>query len=219
MSVDPDTTKNVIEAPSLGQPTIHSDAEGMYRLHPNGFVERLYPLEPMVDMTDIAQKAFVYYDLPRPLPPKKEKPWVALFVDGDGLGSDVKINQVLKQSEQLGEVVVKRVYGNYQIPAKYTRWKSIHEKFQFERRVYIGVHKNIADHGIVAEMIELALTKPEIDFFVLVSHDGGFFPLMAKMAQIGKRIFWIGGQAPLKKVEQLRKEVDTERQRPMNNSL
>jgi len=200
----------VAEAHASGPATIHTDEDGVYRQNTNGLVERLFLPEIMIDMSDTAQKAFIHFDPPRPLPAIKEQPWVALLVDGDGLKLDVQINQVIQQCKKLGEVVVARIYGNYDI-GRFSAWERIYKKYGFERRIYLGVHKNIADFGIVTEATELALCQPEIDFFVLVSNDGGFFPLMAKMSQLGKRIYWIGGQAPLKKAERLREEVEMER--------
>lgn len=92
----------------------------------------------------------MYYDTPEPLPKKNPgQTWVALLIDGDGL--HVWLDKALSAAEDLGEVVVKRIYGNYHIDSKYTQWAGIYRKYHFDQRIMLGVHRNIADMSIVAE--------------------------------------------------------------------
>ncbi|WP_175490514.1 NYN domain-containing protein [Pelosinus propionicus] len=170
-------------------------------------------MEEMIDLTNLAHKAYVFFDKPNSMPNEKEQPWVALFIDGDGLGRDVSIKKVLAQAEELGDVVVRRVYANYTTPSFVTRWMEIYKKYLFERRIFHGVHKNIADMGICCDAVELALNEPRLDYFIIVSHDGGFFPLMAKLDELKKKVYWIGGKEPLKKAERLQEELDNKEKR------
>lgn len=54
----------------------------------------------------------------------------------------------------------------------------------------------------------MALTVPEIDVFIILTHDGGFFSLMHKLVELGKKVYWIGGEKPYRKATELRAAVD-----------
>lgn len=159
-------------------------------------------------MSEIAKKIYVCFDEPVELPQNKiqARKWIAILIDGD-CGS-INPYVALAEAMQLGEVVVRRIYGNYNRKAKYVQWEHLHKRYQFERRLLLRIHSDMADMAIIAEAVELALTIPEIDAFVIATQDGGFCPLMHKLVSLGKTVYWLGGETMSEKVKQLSSAVE-----------
>lgn len=159
-------------------------------------------------MSEIAQKIYVCLDKSVDLPQNKvqERKWIAILIDGD-CGS-INPYVALAEAMQLGEVVVRRIYGNYNSKARYAQWEHLHRRYQFERRLLLRIHSDMADMAITAEAVELALTVPEIDVFVIATQDGGFCPLMHKLVDLGKTVYWLGGEQMSEKVKRLSSAVE-----------
>jgi hypothetical protein len=159
-------------------------------------------------VSEIAKRIYVCFDESVKLPQSKiqEHKWIAILIDGDC--GNINPYVAFAEAMQLGEVVVRRIYGNYNSKARYVQWEHLHRRYQFERRLLLKIHSDMADMAIAAEAIELALTIPEIDVFVIVTQDGGFFPLMHKLAELGKVVYWIGGEQISEKVKILSSAVE-----------
>src|SRR5438876_3091357 len=55
--------------------------------------------------------------------------------------------------------------------------------------------KNGADINLALDALEMALTKPHIDAFAIVSGDSDFISLVEKLKQYNKTVFIVGGRA------------------------
>lgn len=154
-------------------------------------------------MSEIAQKIYVCLDKSVDLPQNKiqERKWIAILIDGDC--GRINPYVALAEAMRLGEVVVRRIYGNYNSKARYVQWEHLHRRYQFERRLLLRIHSDMADMALTAEAVELALTIPELDVFVIVTQDGGFCPLMHKLVDLGKKVYWLGGEQMSEKVKRL----------------
>lgn len=82
------------------------------------------------------------------------------------------------------------------------------QEISFERRLLLRIHSNMADMAITAEAVELAVIVPEIDVFVIATQDGGFCPLMHKLVDLGKTVYWLGGEQMSEKVKRLSSAVE-----------
>jgi uncharacterized LabA/DUF88 family protein len=106
----------------------------------------------------------------------------------------IQIDEQIKQKE-IGKVSVQRAYADWSI-SRLGQLKSDMvelgivpvQLFGFGR----GITRNTADIHLAIDAIEVALTKPDITTFVIISGDGGFSYLASKLHEYGKTVIGVG---------------------------
>lgn len=100
------------------------------------------------------------------------------------------IFESIKKAIDLGEIAIKRAYGNWQNEVLQALNAQL-EELQIER---IGVYgrnhnqRNAADIQLALDAIDLAYQHPDINTFVLISGDGGFGSIALRLRDYGKTV-------------------------------
>ncbi|MFN4270410.1 MAG: NYN domain-containing protein [Thermosynechococcus sp.] len=101
-----------------------------------------------------------------------------------------KILETIQGTVDLGEIAIKRAYGNWQNQILQALNAQL-EQAQIERvPVYGRNHnqRNAADIQIAVDAIDLVYQYPDINTFVLISGDGGFGSIALRLRDYGKTV-------------------------------
>jgi uncharacterized LabA/DUF88 family protein len=133
----------------------------------------------------------------------EEKHRIAVFIDFDNIEIGVKntlrrdfdVNPVLEALKERGEILTKIAYGDWTRHGQMSRSLSQHGVQMVQRHPGPRGDKNGADINLSLDALEMALTKPHIDAFAIVSGDSDFISLVEKLKQYNKTIYVVGGKA------------------------
>jgi uncharacterized LabA/DUF88 family protein len=127
---------------------------------------------------------------------------LAVFIDFDNIEIGVKnsLNSsfdaglVLEALKERGEVVSKLAYSDWQRAGHHSRALTQHAIRMVQRNMTPGGDKNGADINLALDALEMALTHPHINAFVIVGGDSDFISLVEKLKQYDKKVFVVGGR-------------------------
>ncbi len=113
-----------------------------------------------------------------------------------------QITEQIKHSE-IGKISIQRAYADWSVP-RLSQLKSDMvelgitpiQMFGFGK----GITRNTADIHLAIDAMEVALTKTDINVFVIVSGDGGFSSLASKLHEYGKTVIGVGYKRNTNKV-------------------
>jgi len=133
----------------------------------------------------------------------EERHRVAVFIDFDNieigvkntLGRDFDVSIVLEALKERGEVLTKIAYADWTHHGEMSRSFSQHGVQMVQRHPGPRGDKNGADINLALDALEMALTKPHIDAFAIVSGDSDFISLVEKLKQYNKTVYVVGGRA------------------------
>jgi len=129
-----------------------------------------------------------------------EEPKLAMFIDLENLAlgvveaklRDFEIGRVLERILEKGKIVVKKAYADWGVYKKYK--KPLHEAgielIDIPQRRYTG--KNSADIKMVVDAMDLCYAKEHINYFVLLTGDSDFAPLVSKLKENDKTVIGVG---------------------------
>ena len=133
----------------------------------------------------------------------EERHRIAVFIDFDNIEIGVKntlrrdfdVSPVLEALKERGEILTKIAYGDWTRHGSMSRSLSQHGVQMVQRHPGPRGDKNGADINLALDALEMALTKPHIDAFAIVSGDSDFISLVEKLKQYNKTIYIVGGRA------------------------
>lgn len=133
----------------------------------------------------------------------EERHRIAVFIDFDNieigvkntLGREFDVSIVLEALKERGEVLTKIAYADWTHHGDMSRSFSQHGVQMVQRHPGPRGDKNGADINLALDALEMALTKPHIDSFAIVSGDSDFISLVEKLKQYNKVVFVVGGRA------------------------
>jgi uncharacterized protein (TIGR00288 family) len=133
----------------------------------------------------------------------EERHRIAVFIDFDNIEIGVKntlrrdfnVSPVLEALKERGEILTKIAYGDWTRHGDMSRSLSQHGVQMVQRHPGPRGDKNGADINLALDALEMALTKPHIDAFAIVSGDSDFISLVEKLKQYNKSIYIVGGRA------------------------
>jgi uncharacterized protein (TIGR00288 family) len=133
----------------------------------------------------------------------EERHRIAVFIDFDNIEIGVKntlrrdfdVSPVLEALKERGEILTKIAYGDWTRHGQMSRMLSQHGVQMVQRHPGPRGDKNGADINLALDALEMALTKPHIDAFAIVSGDSDFISLVEKLKQYNKTIYIVGGRA------------------------
>jgi len=120
--------------------------------------------------------------------------FVAFLIDGENISSPVMeqlVERALEEAKKLGEVNVRRVYGNCNLFT--SRWNEISLHFELEQ-IHLAkptANKNTADIALVIDAIELA-KDGVCNRFCIVTSDSDFTPLVRRLRALKCQVLGIG---------------------------
>lgn len=127
-------------------------------------------------------------------------PNLAIFCDFENVAIGVRdakyeefdIDMVLERLLDKGKVVVKKAYADWDRfkSAKRAMHEAAFEMIEIPHVSYSG--KNSADIRLVVDALDLCHTKDHIDYFVIISGDSDFSPLVSKLRENNKVVIGLG---------------------------
>ncbi len=104
---------------------------------------------------------------------------------------DFEVTALMEYLQSRGPAVVKRAYGDW---SRFTRYRDemMNNSIDLIQIYSVRSGKNRADIRMAIDAFELALTRSQIQTFVIVSGDSDFSPLAAKLREYGRYTIGIG---------------------------
>lgn len=125
---------------------------------------------------------------------------VALYLDFENVAISAEdaygrcdVNRFMEVADRYGRVVIKRAYGDWSRFSRY-RQELIEYAVDLVQLFRYGVHnrKNSADIVMAVDVIEAALTRPNLEVFVLVTGDSDFSAVARRLRSYGKHVVGVG---------------------------
>jgi len=116
---------------------------------------------------------------------------IALLIDADN-ASHAGIDPVLTVLAELGQVNIRRAYGNWAKPAL-AKWNRITHRYglQPQQQFDLTKGKNATDMAMTIDAIDL-LYGGKVDGFGIMSSDSDFTPLVTRLRQDGLIVYGFG---------------------------
>jgi len=116
---------------------------------------------------------------------------IALLIDADN-ASPSGIDPVLTVLAELGQVNIRRAYGNWAKPAL-SNWNKITHRFGLQpmQQFDLTKGKNATDMAMTIDAIDL-LYDGKVDGFGIMSSDSDFTPLVTRLRQDGLIVYGFG---------------------------
>ena len=118
---------------------------------------------------------------------------IALLIDADNT-SPKGIDPVLTVMAELGQVNIKRAYGNF-AKNNLARWDQITHKYGIrpQQQFDVSKGKNATDMAMTIDAIDL-LYQGKVDGFGIMSSDSDFTPLVTRLRQDGLIVYGFGSK-------------------------
>lgn len=123
---------------------------------------------------------------------------LAIFIDFENIALwaereffDFEITDLIEALQTRGPAVVKRAYADW---SRFTRYRDsmMNNSIDLIQIYSVRSGKNRADIRLAIDAFEIALTRPQIQTYVIVSGDSDFSPLAAKLREYGRYTIGIG---------------------------
>jgi uncharacterized protein (TIGR00288 family) len=116
---------------------------------------------------------------------------IALLIDADNTTPD-GIDPVLTVMAELGQVNIRRAYGNF-AKDNLARWDKITNKFGIrpQQQFDVSKGKNATDMAMTIDAIDL-LYQGKVDGFGIMTSDSDFTPLVTRLRQDGIIVYGFG---------------------------
>ncbi|GAA0278672.1 hypothetical protein GCM10009127_19600 [Alteraurantiacibacter aestuarii] len=116
---------------------------------------------------------------------------IALLIDADN-ASHAGIDPVLTVLAELGQVNIRRAYGNWAKPAL-SNWNKITHRFGLQpmQQFDLTKGKNATDMAMTIDAVDL-LYAGKVDGFGIMSSDSDFTPLVTRLRQDGLIVYGFG---------------------------
>jgi uncharacterized LabA/DUF88 family protein len=114
---------------------------------------------------------------------------VALWAEQEFL--DFELTPLMEYLKSRGPVVLKRCYGDWSRFSRY-REELMNNAIDLVQIYSVRAGKNRADIRMALDAIETAITRPQIQTFVIISGDSDFGPLVTKLREYGRYTLGIG---------------------------
>ncbi|MBV7267034.1 NYN domain-containing protein [Erythrobacter ani] len=116
---------------------------------------------------------------------------IALLIDADNT-SPQGIDPVLTVMAELGQVNIRRAYGNF-AKDNLSRWDKITNKFGIrpQQQFDVSKGKNATDMAMTIDAIDL-LYQGKVDGFGIMTSDSDFTPLVTRLRQDGILVYGFG---------------------------
>ncbi|MCC6457101.1 MAG: NYN domain-containing protein [Caldilineaceae bacterium] len=123
---------------------------------------------------------------------------IAVFIDFENVALwaeqefiDFELTPLMEYLQSRGPVVIKRVYGDWSRFSHY-REELMNNSVDLIQIYSVRAGKNRADIRMALDAMETAITRPQIQTFVVVSGDSDFGPLVVKLREYSRYTLGIG---------------------------
>ncbi len=121
----------------------------------------------------------------------KDENKYALLIDAENVSSKY-IEIVTKEAQTLGNVTIRRIYGDWTASAK-NSWKDslLENSLSPIQQYSYTVGKNSSDSAMIIDAMDILYTN-DVDGFIIVSSDSDFTKLAMRLRESGKRVIGMG---------------------------
>lgn len=123
---------------------------------------------------------------------------LAVFIDFENVALwaereffDFEVTSLMEYLQSRGPAVVKRAYADWSRFSRY-RDEMMNNSIDLIQIYSVRAGKNRADIRMAIDAFEIAMTRQQINTFVIVSGDSDFSPLVAKLREYGRYTLGIG---------------------------
>ncbi|MEJ2597967.1 MAG: NYN domain-containing protein [Anaerolineales bacterium] len=123
---------------------------------------------------------------------------IAVFIDFENIALwaereffDFEMTALMEFLQTRGPAVVKRAYGDWSRFSRY-RDELMNNSFDLIQIYSVRGGKNRADIRMAIDAFEIAMTRPQINIYVIISGDSDFGPLVGKLREYGRYTLGIG---------------------------
>ena len=123
---------------------------------------------------------------------------LAVFIDFENIALwaereffDFELTPLMEYLQGRGPAVVKRAYGDWSRFSRY-RDELMNHSIDLIQIFSVRAGKNRTDIRMAIDAMEVAMQRPQIETFVIVSGDSDFGPLVAKLREYGRYTLGIG---------------------------
>ncbi|MCI9446349.1 MAG: NYN domain-containing protein [Lachnospiraceae bacterium] len=115
----------------------------------------------------------------------------ALLIDAENVSSKY-IGIVTKEAQSLGNITIRRIYGDWTATAK-NSWKDslLENSLSPIQQYSYTVRKNSSDSAMIIDAMDILYTN-NVDGFIIVSSDSDFTKLAMRLRESGKRVIGMG---------------------------
>ncbi len=116
---------------------------------------------------------------------------IALFIDADNVSA--RFGKLLMDNlEKRGEILIRRIYGNWEKPAL-RKWDDciLHYGLRTVHQIDFATGKNATDMTLAIDAMDV-LHKQQATTFAIVSNDSDFTPLAVRLREYGIYVIGIG---------------------------
>ncbi len=117
---------------------------------------------------------------------------VALWAEQEFL--DFELTPLIEYLQSRGPIAIKRCYGDW---SRFSRYRDdlMNNAVDLIQIYSVRAGKNRADIRMALDALETAITRPQVQTFVIVSGDSDFGPLVSKLREYGRYTLGIGPRA------------------------
>jgi uncharacterized protein (TIGR00288 family) len=125
---------------------------------------------------------------------KEDNKYVAVFIDAENISSR-NAEQIFNEASNYGEIIVKRIFGDWSHNNLALSWKEAISKYSIkaEQQFSFVSGKNTSDISLIIQAM-IALFEKDIDVFCLVSSDSDFTYLVQEMREREKVVVGMGAR-------------------------
>ena len=115
----------------------------------------------------------------------------ALLIDAENVSSKY-IGIVTKEAQSLGNITIRRIYGDWTLSSRNSCRDSLLENSLIPIQQYsYTVGKNSSDSAMIIDAMDILYTD-NVDGFIIVSSDSDFTRLATRLRESGKRVIGMG---------------------------
>ena len=115
----------------------------------------------------------------------------ALLIDAENVSSKY-IGIVTKEAQSLGNITIRRIYGDWTLSSRNSWRDSLLENSLIPIQQYsYTVGKNSSDSAMIIDAMDILYTD-NVDGFIIVSSDSDFTRLATRLRESGKRVIGMG---------------------------
>lgn len=116
---------------------------------------------------------------------------IALLIDGDNISAKY-LNSILDELTEVGEVNIKRIYGDWTRPEMHSWGKELLRRSITPMQQFSNVSgKNATDSALIIDAMDILYNK-EVDAFAIVSSDSDFTRLANRLQESAKTVIGMG---------------------------
>lgn len=116
---------------------------------------------------------------------------IAIFFDAENVPA-AKMPGIISFLSKKGDIIFQRAYADWSVENTKS-WKSKLSEMPIAAiQQFHNDEKQAVDKAVMMDAVEMAIKHEDIDIFVIVASDNGYYSLALRLRELGKRVIGIG---------------------------